>query len=85
MKTMLEHSQSQGDRGYTVIPGLRQLSLATLIRQALAVCHDEFPATHTTELSFISNEEFRRSLRIDYSAVNKAIFNSEWKAATSVY
>jgi hypothetical protein len=82
MKTMLDHWRFQGDRGYTVIPGLRQLSPVTLIRQALSLCHDEFPPTDTTELSFISDEEFEESLRIDYSAVNEALSNGEWKAAT---
>lgn len=82
MKTMLGQWQFQGDYSYTVIPGLRKLSPVTLIRQGLAVCPDEFPATDTAELSFISDEKFRSNLRIDYSAVNNALSNSEWKAAT---
>ena len=82
MKTMLEQWKFQGDYSYTVIPGLRKLSPVTLIRQALAVCPDEFPATDTAELNFILDEKFRSSLRIDYSAVNNALSNGEWKAAT---
>jgi len=64
------------------IPGLRRHSPIALIRQALALCPDEFPATGTSQLSFVTDPALRESLRLDISATNSAITNGEWKAAT---
>ncbi len=82
LRIMLEHWRFQGDRRYTVIPRLRQLSPVTLIRQALASCPDEAPSVGTAELIFIADKELRESLRRDIGAVNSALSNGEWKAAT---
>jgi hypothetical protein len=69
-------------RTFTTIPGLRQLSAVGLIRQALAQCPDEFPAASTAELNFITDPSFKANLRLDISAVDAALTNNEWKAAT---
>jgi hypothetical protein len=70
-------------RTFRNIAGLRQLSAVSLIRQALAQCPDDFPAASTAELNFITNAvSFRENLRMDMSAVNAALTNGEWKAAT---
>lgn len=53
-----------------------------IIRRALAQCPDESPAPSTSELSFISDGALRTSLRNDIGAINRALYNSEWKAAT---
>jgi hypothetical protein len=53
-----------------------------LIRRALAACPDESPAPETRELAFIEDTELRDGLRLDISAINRALSNSEWKAAT---
>ena len=58
------------------------LNPITIIRQALSKCPDENPPASTTELNFISDTDLRTSLRIDIGAVNKALSNCEWKAAT---
>lgn len=58
------------------------LSPVTVLRRALALCHDQFPSPETSELNFIQDLEFRQSLRIDISSTNRALSNSEWKAAT---
>ena len=64
------------------IRGLRSHSAVALIRQALVACPDESPSIGTAEISFIPDNELRESLRRDLSAVNMALTNGEWKAAT---
>ena len=53
-----------------------------LIRNALAQCLDESPAPGTSELSFVTDPDLRPILRSDIGAVNRALSNGEWKAAT---
>lgn len=53
-----------------------------LIFDMLGKCLDEFPSANTSELTFISDADFRHSLRNDLSAIRRALINSEWKAAT---
>ena len=53
-----------------------------LIRDALATCPDESPAPSTAELTFITDIGLRTSLRNDLGAINRALVNGEWKAAT---
>ncbi len=65
-----------------MLPGFGQVHVLILIRRALAACPDEFPAPGTTELAFIDDKELRDGLRLDISATNRALSNSEWKAAT---
>lgn len=48
----------------------------------LSKCPDQFPSPETTELSFMEPDDFRKNLRLDMSAANRALANSEWKAAT---
>jgi hypothetical protein len=52
------------------------------IRDALSKCPDEAPAPSTSELNFITDPALRENLRNDISAVERALSNSEWKAAT---
>lgn len=52
------------------------------IRYALAKCPDESPAPATSELNFITDQDLRTNLRNDIGAVNRALSNGEWKAAT---
>ena len=83
IRTQIQKWQSvHGDETFRYVPGLRKLSPVTMIRQALAACEDEFPAAGTTELNFIPDKDLRESLRRDISAVNSALTNGEWKAAT---
>ena len=64
------------------IPGLPPLSPVTLIRRALEDCPDEIPDPGTAALNFILDNDLREGLRKDISAVNGALNNGEWKAAT---
>jgi hypothetical protein len=52
------------------------------IRRVLGECRDESTPAGTAELSFIANQQFRESMRLDIGAVNTALLNAEWKAAT---
>ena len=54
----------------------------TVIRRALSRCPDEYPPPATTDLAFIKDAALRESLRQDVGAANRALGNSEWKAAT---
>jgi hypothetical protein len=54
----------------------------TVIRRVLAKCSDEYPPSATTELSFINDEPLRENIRRDLGAVERALNNAEWKAAT---
>jgi hypothetical protein len=60
----------------------RDLHPVTVICQALAQCPDESPAPSTSELTFISDPDLKSNLRNDIGAVNRALSNGEWKAAT---
>lgn len=72
--------------GYRVelhpIPEYMNLNPIALIRDLLCKCPDEFPSHETVDLHFISDSDFRQSLRNDISGINMALANSEWKATT---
>jgi hypothetical protein len=53
-----------------------------LIRDALAKCPDESPSPVTSQLKFIGDPDLRTNLRNDIGAIDLALSNSEWKAAT---
>jgi len=59
-----------------------QQSPVILIRDALLNCPDESPGPATAELSFIPDVDLRANLRNDIGAINRALSNGEWKAAT---
>ena len=64
------------------IPGQPEQIPVTVIRDALAQCSDETPSPGTSELNFIPDADLRTNLRIDIGAINRALSNGEWKAAT---
>jgi len=64
------------------VSGLPQLSPVRLIRDAMSACPDQSPASAATQLDFINDAELRENLRIDIGAVDRALANGEWKAAT---
>ena len=65
----------------TPIPGFGDLNPIFLLRDALEKCPDEYPSPTTSELLFLE-PDYRDVLRVDISAVNKALNQGEWKAAT---
>jgi len=70
------------DYGLDRIRGHGNLNPVTIIRNALSKCPDEGVSKSTSDLTFISIQELRDSLRIDISSSNQAFQNGEWKAAT---
>ena len=58
------------------------LNPVTIIRDALATCPDESPTPSTSDLTFITDSDLRMNLRNDMGAINRALSNGEWKAAT---
>jgi hypothetical protein len=72
------------DRGHDLgfMPGATQMNPVTEIRDALAKCRDEPLGSATSKLHFIPDPELRRNLLIDINAIDRALSNSEWKAAT---
>lgn len=78
--TWADNIQSGHDLG--VMPGQPEQIPVTVIRDALAQCPDESPAPATCELNFITDQDLRTNLRNDIGAIDRALSNSEWKAAT---
>jgi len=65
-------------------PGFRKTSPLTLLRSTLAKCADDAAASGTSELQFITDDEFRESLRRDVSIAHSALSNAEWKPCTVI-
>lgn len=65
-----------------VLPPVSGEDVIHTIRRVLSKCPDESPPAGTAELSFIADQEFRESMRMEIGAVNSALQNAEWKAAT---
>jgi len=63
------------------IPGFGNVNPIFLLRDSLAKCPDQYPSKATSELLFIE-PGYRDLLRLDISAVNQALSQGEWKAAT---
>lgn len=85
IKTSIETWTSLGNiktGNLSSIHGLSHLNPITIIRRALEKCADEFPSSSTSEMSFIKDDDFRDSIRIDISNAHRAYINNEWKAAT---
>jgi hypothetical protein len=80
LKAALQSWQSGADIPLAQVPGFGHV--VTLVRRALAICPDNFPATGTEPLMFIDDVDLREELRLDFSMTNRAFANSEWKAAT---
>jgi hypothetical protein len=76
----LAHWRSRGSVGNTA--HVKGFDVVTVIRRALAKCFDEYPPSGTTELVFIKDAALRENIRRDLGATERALNNSEWKAAT---
>ncbi len=82
IRTQVEMWQSRGDTSFGKVPGLPPLNPVTLIRRCLLKCPDEAPSPGTEELSFITDEALRESIRLDISAANRNLSGGEWKGST---
>jgi hypothetical protein len=54
----------------------------SVIRRVMIECPDEIPPSGATELLFVTDPALRDNIRSDLGAVNRALNNAEWKAAT---
>jgi hypothetical protein len=84
IKDILATWTSNRNAGHTLLSFdfPHHLNPVAQIRDALAKCPDESPAPGTSELSFIPDADLRTNLRNDIGAINRALSNGEWKAAT---
>jgi len=75
---------SRNDRHHKIgaLPARDRLHPLTAIRQIMEKCPDEAALPETVQLKFVSDAGLREVLRRDISAVNQALMNAEWKAAT---
>jgi len=76
----LAHWRARGVAGNMV--NVKGFDAITVIRRILSKCSDEYPPPSTTELLFINEPALRENIRRDLGAVNRALNNAEWKAAT---
>jgi hypothetical protein len=76
----LAHWRARGNVGD--MAHVKGFDAVTVIRRTLAKCPDEYPPSATTELLFINDAALRENLRRDLGAANRALNNTEWKAAT---
>src|SRR5260370_25832561 len=75
---------ADSSRGHELgfMPGATPKNPVTEIRDALAKCRDQSLASATSKLNFIPDPELRTNLLIDIGAIDRALANGEWKAAT---
>lgn len=64
------------------VPLVDNRTPVAVIRSVLTKCPDELPAVSTAELSYLKDEGLRAGLRTDIGAIERALANGEWKAAT---
>jgi hypothetical protein len=84
IETTINSKRGEGHVRYddlTPVSGFGNLNPIFLLRDALAKCPDEYPSKATSALLFI-DLGYRDVLRLDISAVNQALSQGEWKAAT---
>lgn len=80
IETQLALWRSRGAVGTMAL--VKGRDAVSIVRQVLAACNDEYPPPPTSELLFISDADLRENIRRDIGAVNRALSNAEWKAAT---
>jgi hypothetical protein len=76
----LAHWRARGNVGD--MANVKGVDAVTVIRRTLAKCPDEYPPSATADLLFIQDVALRENIRRDLGAVNRALSNAEWKAAT---
>ena len=62
------------------LAGFGDLNPVALLRRSLSKCPDEYPSKEVAELTFIGDQALRAVLRLDISAIERALSNNEWKA-----
>src|SRR5579872_1966700 len=57
-------------------------NVVSIIHDVLAQCPDQYPPPAAVDLAFIPDADLRENIRRDIGAIERAIGNGEWKAAT---
>jgi hypothetical protein len=66
-------------------PMLDQRDCVEIVRTGLSKCPDEaLSAAAGAELTFLKNADLERTLAMDVGSIERALANSEWKAATVI-
>jgi hypothetical protein len=65
-------------------PILGERDCVEIVRTALSKCRDEALSASGVELKFLKDSDLETTLRIDLGSVERALSNSEWKAATVI-
>jgi hypothetical protein len=65
---------------WPTLPG--EVDCMVTVRQLLEKCPDQAPSESGTQLTFIEDETFRRTLGVDLGSAERALSGGEWKAAT---
>jgi hypothetical protein len=73
-----------GSKEAVDFPMLKQRDCIEIVRTALAKCPDEAPATSGAELKFLKDADLEKTLATDLGSIERALSNSEWKAATVI-
>src|SRR5207245_3284286 len=81
VKNILVRWESNPSIAFTTPHGL-ELHPLTTIRRALEQCPDEPLAVGAGRLMFVTDADLRDVLARDIGAVDRALANGEWKAAT---
>jgi len=69
---------------YLQIPGQAGRDPIQVIRELLRKCPDAAPSPASLELGFITDVQFRLSLRIDMAAAHRSLASGDWKACTII-
>jgi hypothetical protein len=71
------------DRGTRMpLRSLNRVPAVAALRREMAKCPDQAPSPRASGLDFISDVEYRDSLRVDLSTITNALAHDEWKPAT---
>jgi len=65
-------------------PMLKQRDCIEIVRAALDKCPDEPSAASGMELKFLKDADLENALSTDLGSIERALSNSEWKAATVI-
>ncbi len=82
LRAAVEAWQTGSRYRISTLPGFGDVHVLSLIPRGLASCPDKVPRPSTSDLAFIDDQPLRDTLRLDLSAVNRALATDEWKAAT---
>jgi len=83
IRGMVEEWQSGNhSKSLDRFPGSKKQNPVTVIRRTMRLCPDDVSSSGSGKFEFISDTHLRSVLEEDSASVERALTNSEWKAAT---